>query len=157
MEFLANWLGRGASRCCRRLRSFDCFTAHARTPVIGCAWWEFALVLAPPLVSQVSAFVWQEDAPGAIGAASPALVSLPHTPSSQTLIFAVWCVGWRVQRPARERDRENRADKKAFARISTRGRGPVMPLGAGERTGAHDAPGSFDDVSAAAVIGADRL
>lgn len=154
MEFLANWLVQGSIvvvAAAALLRLLYRARAHARYRVCMVG---FALVLALPLVSQVSALVWQEDAPGAIGAASPALVSLPHTPSSQTLIFAVWCV-WvgaysallasAIVRIVRTR-RRLRAFPHAvedrlchWARVKEQGRTTRLVLS--------------DDVSAAAVIG----
>ena len=93
MEFLANWLMQGSIvvvTAAALLRLLHRARAHARYWVCMVG---FTLVLALPLMSTLAALVPQEDAPAAIGAAfTPPLVSLPHTPSLQTVLFAVWCV-----------------------------------------------------------------
>lgn len=93
MEFLANWLVQGSIvvvTAAALLRLLHRARAHARYWVCMAG---FALVLALPLMSKLAALVPQEDAPVATGAAlTPPLVSLPHTPSLQTVLFAVWCV-----------------------------------------------------------------
>ena len=93
MEFLANWLVQGSIvvvAAAALLRFLHRARAHARYWVCMVG---FALVLALPLMSTFAAFVPQEDATEAIGGAAPLpLVSLPHTPSLHTVLFAVWCV-----------------------------------------------------------------
>jgi beta-lactamase regulating signal transducer with metallopeptidase domain len=92
VEFLANWLVQGsivvvaAATLLRLLRRAQ---AHARywMCLVG-----FSLVIGLPLVSSLAALAWQEPAAVATGTVSPALVSLPHTPSSHTLIWAAWFV-----------------------------------------------------------------
>jgi beta-lactamase regulating signal transducer with metallopeptidase domain len=93
VEFLANWLVQGSIvvvTAAALLRLLHRARAHARYWVCMAG---FALVLALPLMSKLAALVPQEDAPVATGAAlTPPLVSLPHTPSLPTVLFAVWCV-----------------------------------------------------------------
>ena len=93
MEFLVNWLVQGSIvvvAAAALLRLLHRVRAHARYWVCMAG---FALVLALPLMSKLPALVPQEDAPAVTGAApTPPLVSLPHTPSLQTVLFAVWCV-----------------------------------------------------------------
>ena len=87
MEFLANWLVQGSivvAAAAALLRSLHRARAHARYWVCTVG---FALVLALPLMSTLSAFVSQEDASSAIDAAPLPLVSLPHTPSSNTFLI----------------------------------------------------------------------
>jgi beta-lactamase regulating signal transducer with metallopeptidase domain len=92
VELLANWLVQGSIvvvAAAALLGVLHRARAQARywVCVVG-----FSLVLGLPLMPPLAAFVWPKDASAAITAASPALVSLPHTPSSHMLIFAVWLV-----------------------------------------------------------------
>jgi beta-lactamase regulating signal transducer with metallopeptidase domain len=93
VDFIANWLVQGCIVALATSVIVECLLSRAPAAArYFICWVGLAVILALPLVSLIPVLSSQVQGATVDATSSPALVSLPHSPTAVTLIIAAWFV-----------------------------------------------------------------